>query len=672
MDKQAIETHFGGNYYTFYSRFLPNLKKSGTKGLKALCPFHDDHKPSLSIDNSKGLYKCFGCDASGDIFNFYAMQNNLAAQSDFPKILEGIAQEFGITNGDKKEKSKVIIRYNYHDESGVLQYQIERLDPKKFQIRRPNGNGGWIYKKEDVRIVPYHLPDIIKAKEVIIVEGEKDADNLIALGFTATTNPFGAGKWPDHFGPFFAKKHIILIPDNDEVGRDHMHRVAENIEAHAVTIKLIKLPDLPEKGDVSDFIKTFSNNEEAAERLAVIIDGAPPYGPSNTVNTYETVLLDPCLKETPAPEHDPFAFPDIMAGAAGRFAEIYSSHLEPAPQFFFMSYLTCLGNLIGDKISLRSEAPSPARLYTILLGESADDRKSTAISKTVKFFRETITDFGVCNGVGSAEGLAKILDSNSQLLLVYDEFKAFVNKSKIESSVLLPCITTLFESDWYENVTVKKTLRIHGAALSMLAACTLETYETIFDQAFIAIGFPNRLFLCPGKSKRKYAFPQKISDSDKDLLKNDLRDVLRHVKNHPEIDISDKARDIYQDWYLSIPGSVHSKRIDAYSMRLMQLLAVNEQKSLIDEDILAKTIKLSDGQLAVRKRFDPVDADSQMARMEEKIRRVLDSGSKRKRDLKRAVHADRAGIWFFENAVTNLEKSEEISYDKETKIFHKN
>ena len=103
----------------------------------------------------------------------------------------------------------------------------------------------------------------------------------------------------------------------------------------------------------------------------------------------------------------------------------------------------------------------------------------------------------------------------------------------------------------------------------------------------------------------------------------------------------------------------------------MQLLAINEQKSLIDEEILDKVIKLSNWQLAVRKRFDPVDADSQMARMEEKIRRVLDSGSKKKRDLRRAVHAERAGIWFFETAVTNLEKSEEISYDKGTKIYRK-
>lgn len=669
MEKSTIENHFKRNFILFYSRYLPGIRKVGKNAL-VVCPFHEDHSPSLSINKETGLFHCFGCGAAGSIFDFYARQRGLNTRSDFPRILDEIAETFGITNGDQPEKSKVLARYNYENELGHLQYQIERLEPKKFRIRRPDEKEGWIYDKQGTIIIPYHLPDVIAANDVIIVEGEKDADNLAVLGFTATTNPFGAGKWPDQFGPYFAGKNVALIPDNDDPGLQHMDRVAANLNGHAASVKYLKLPDLPEKGDVTDFIDKFDTKEEAAERLAVMIDGAPTYRQSNTATACDTVLLETCLKDTSTPaSNDAFLFPDIMSGAAGRFADIYSSHLEPAPSFFFMSYLTCLGNLVADKVSLTSEASTPARLYTLLLGESADDRKSTAISKTVKFFRETMTDFGVCHGVGSAEGLAKLLDNNPQLLLVYDEFKAFVSKSKIESSVLLTCVTTLFESDWYENVTVKKTLRISGAALSMLAACTLETYETIFDQSFIAIGFPNRLFLCPGKSKRKFAFPQKISDSDKALLKKDLIEVLRHAANFPEISITDKAREMYQEWYLSFPGSVHGKRIDTYSLRLMQLLAVNEKRSVVDEEILDKVIQLSNTQLTVRKRFDPVDADSQMARMEEKIRRVLTTGNVTERDLKRAVHSERAGLWFFESAIANLRKSGEISFDAKAKKY---
>ena len=278
MKKSTIENSFQRNFMLFYSRYLPDIKMVG-KNHMAVCPFHDDHNPSLSIDIENGLFNCFGCNASGSIYDFYAMKHNLNVRSDFPQILKGIAQDFGITNGDRPKNSKVVAGYDYQDESGHLQYQIERLEPKSFRIRRPDGKGGWIYKKEGICIVPYRLPSIIKATEVIIVEGEKDADNLMDLGLIATTNPFGAGKWPEHFGPYFAGKDVLLIPDNDDPGRRHMDKVAANLHGHAASIKVLELPGLPEKGDVSDFIATFSNKEEAAERLAFMMDDAPRYEP---------------------------------------------------------------------------------------------------------------------------------------------------------------------------------------------------------------------------------------------------------------------------------------------------------------------------------------------------------------------------------------------------------
>jgi hypothetical protein len=134
------------------------------------------------------------------------------------------------------------------------------------------------------------LPEVLKADEVIIVEGEKDVDNLGKIGFTATTNCFGAGKFPDHFGPYFAGRHVILIPHNDEPGRAHMKQVAAILKGHAASIRWLDLPDLPEKGDVSDFIETFSSKDEAAERLAVMIEGAAEYREETTDSTTTTEL----------------------------------------------------------------------------------------------------------------------------------------------------------------------------------------------------------------------------------------------------------------------------------------------------------------------------------------------------------------------------------------------
>jgi len=276
ITKAEVENHFAGNYEPFYSQYLGALKTGSGDEKKAQCHFHDDKNPSLSFNVKTGLFQCFGCGASGSIFDYYALEHGLDARRDLNEIIEAIAGKFGIVrNGDQqKEKPKVVCRYDYHDETGQLAYQIERLEPKSFRIRRPDRKGGWLYNGQGVTITPYHLPEILKADEVLIVEGEKDADALITLGLTATTNPFGAGKWPDHFGQFFKGKNVILIPDNDEPGRDHMKKVMVNLRGAAASIKWLDLPGLAEKGDVSDFISQFQSKEEASERLSILLESA--------------------------------------------------------------------------------------------------------------------------------------------------------------------------------------------------------------------------------------------------------------------------------------------------------------------------------------------------------------------------------------------------------------
>ena len=80
----------------------------------------------------------------------------------------------------------------------LLQFQAVRFEPKGLAQRRPDGKGGWVWSLADVRHVPYRLPELLAANPaawVLIVEGEKDVDRLTALGFVATTNAGGAGKW---------------------------------------------------------------------------------------------------------------------------------------------------------------------------------------------------------------------------------------------------------------------------------------------------------------------------------------------------------------------------------------------------------------------------------------------------------------------------------------------
>jgi hypothetical protein len=305
--KDQIIKHFGGNFKPFFDKYLQKIQKIGGDEFKASCPFHDDKNPSLNFNATTGQYFCHGCGKKGDIFNFYAEKNGLNTKNDFSKILKGVSDDFGISI--EKQKSKIVKTYDYQDIDGKLLFQVCRMEPKDFRQRQPGSNGNWIWNLKGIEPVLYRLPEVLKADEVIIVEGEKDVCNLSDIGFTATTSPMGAKKWRPAYNDNLKGKDVVLIPDNDNEGREHMARVAQSLNGNAKSLKWIDLPDLPSKGDVSDFIASFNDKKEAAKRLTLIIDQAAPYKPQEK-KTISNIILsakDFCL--LPVSEKSELLFP---------------------------------------------------------------------------------------------------------------------------------------------------------------------------------------------------------------------------------------------------------------------------------------------------------------------------------------------------------------------------
>lgn len=189
-------------------------------------------------------------------------------------------------------KPKIVQTYDYVDANGELLFQVVRMEPKNFLQRRkpradddPNNiKNGWVWRN-DVEQVPYRLPELLEAiadeRTVFVVEGEKDVDNLWAMGVPATCNAGGAGKWPEELTQFFKGANIVIPPDNDPQaknprtgeprfhpdgrpvlpGQDHAKLVASKLEGAAESIRILPLPDLPEKGDASDWIAAGGTSE---------------------------------------------------------------------------------------------------------------------------------------------------------------------------------------------------------------------------------------------------------------------------------------------------------------------------------------------------------------------------------------------------------------------------
>jgi hypothetical protein len=238
---------------------LRGVRKDG-KGWKALCPAHDDRKPSLKVDEAedgKVLLKCFaGCGTEDIIAAIGLKMSDLYPEPKQRPVDPG----------------RVVATYDYRDASGKLLFQVCRTADKRFFQRRPDGKGGWINGLGDVKPVLYRLPEVLQAvkqgETIFIPEGEKDVDNLARLGLAATCNPMGAGKWRDHYSEHLRGAKVVILLDNDEPGRKHAQQAAKSLYGKAASVKVLELPGLPEKGDISDWLAAGGTREELLELAA--------------------------------------------------------------------------------------------------------------------------------------------------------------------------------------------------------------------------------------------------------------------------------------------------------------------------------------------------------------------------------------------------------------------
>lgn len=368
-------------------------------------------------------------------------------------------------------------------------------------------------------------------------------------------------------------------------------------------------------------------------------------------------------------QYSPFPS-DVMSGLAGDFAIAQAECVEAPPEFLFMAFLGCLGSMISGRATIKMGWEIQPRMYLLILGETAEGRKSTALKIVTKFFSDAFREGEAAAlqtswGFGSAEGLQKRLDEHNHLLLCLDEFKAFVSKASIKSSVLLPAVTQLFEANSYENQTKTTHLKIDNAHFSLLAASTIDTYERTWNASFSDIGFLNRLFLIVGKSERRFAFPRKLDRETATHFKARLRQMIHKIYGGDggqlELQFSMDGQDIHNGWYLHREASVYSRRLNVYALRLMILMAVNDGKKMIDAEVVDKVIRLCDWQLDIRKSLSPIDGDNAAAILEEKIRRALATkGDMTRREITQYVNAHRTGIWLFDTALSNLIKEGEV------------
>lgn len=314
FDKEKIRNSI--DFKEFYLKHLSGIKMNGKTQVMTICPFHQDKIASLSINLSKGSFRCFGCGARGDIFDFYMKKYGV----DFPQALKDLAAvagveevsnnpSFSIDNAADKFHSnlkkdqllkrelidkrawandvmdKYKIGYDYGSKTftipiysknggvfNIKKYKLFRQssEPKMFWHRRGSG---------EVLLYPFNS---LKSETIYITEGEPDALCLLSKGFPAITGTAGAETWKESWNSYFQHKNVVILYDNDEAGRSGAAKVAQGLFLIAKSIKVIQWPSFMLSGeDITDF---FVKYKKTPEDLLKIIEEAPVWKPESQIS----------------------------------------------------------------------------------------------------------------------------------------------------------------------------------------------------------------------------------------------------------------------------------------------------------------------------------------------------------------------------------------------------
>ncbi len=230
---------------------LTNVTEEGDE-YRAICPAHNDHNPSLSIrlSGNRILIHCFAGCSTESILQAIGLEMRKLFERDDPDAELAKKERDRITWDIKDEVGKVVanhIRVDYDDGSKSCFWMTDGQ----------SGLNG--FKTEDLPLYGLQWINNQSDKDIILVEGEKAADALHNAEYRVFGTVTGASGCPssNSLKPLVnSNKRILLWPDNDATGKDHMGKIAERLHSMGAEISVIEWPDAPEKGDAFDYLNT--------------------------------------------------------------------------------------------------------------------------------------------------------------------------------------------------------------------------------------------------------------------------------------------------------------------------------------------------------------------------------------------------------------------------------
>jgi 5S rRNA maturation endonuclease (ribonuclease M5) len=217
---------------------LDDVKQVGQTGeYQANCPLCNDTGQHLYFkqENALILMHCHhGCDNKFILLKLGLTQANLF-------------QSNGSQPGTPPPAQHVVAEYVYTDEQGQPLHKTVKMGPVKRFFQKHWDGQRWVNGLGNCRRVLYNLQDLDNAKTgdlVYLCEGEKSADAIRKLGPLATTNAMGAGHWRPEYSEMLRGRRVVILPDFDDAGIQHMQTVNRELTGKATSVQVLILPGL--------------------------------------------------------------------------------------------------------------------------------------------------------------------------------------------------------------------------------------------------------------------------------------------------------------------------------------------------------------------------------------------------------------------------------------------
>jgi hypothetical protein len=520
-------------FQAYYNARVRHLRWRGDQG-SGRCPFHDDRRPSFSVNRETGRWQCFSgkCGHKGDIFAF----EMLISGCDFRTAQRRVLADLGVPMDDNSypiltlkalaQAKRLPVEFLsglgvrdvvglHGQQQGVLSaYRMEdgslskRAHHRKHLSHEPEFWTWWTGSKDD-DIVPYGLWRLQEARDagyIIITEGDSDAWTLWHHGIPALSVP--GAKMIKVLEPGYLKgiSKAYIVRHGDESGEAFVQGVLERLQPWPGQAFVVRALEFKDVNDLH-----CDDPEKFADRWAKVLEAAVPAG--QRVEAGEPPPPQPQLEPQWPGDPDPA----IYQGLAGEYVRAVQPYTESDPIGLVVQFLLSFGNAIGRNAYFLIDADRHyTQEFAVLCGVTSKSRKGTSAGRVRSLYQKCDPDCcDWCRGSGlsSGEGLiwrlrdaifnakGKLVDegvSDKRLYVVEPEFSSALRMVERPGNILSQTVREFWDGLHIIGKMVSERTRPSAtttdAHVSIVGHITLDEVQRYLTTTEVGNGFANRFW----------------------------------------------------------------------------------------------------------------------------------------------------------------------------------